>query len=203
MPENDVLKYILARLGTCGDCQTNFGVDDVSNWFVGAVEILIANGILQKTCSATTTGCKGCEEYCDMPVQILPKEKRQPARAFIVCDKRDDVGCISVDLSNLKQWQISGGLLANTLSALLNLIVVPLKSRDVNHWILGMLKGKKHSDYPVLSIENGVFLKIAGHDLPLIEILALKDGKLLLDKKELIKRVDKPIKKLRMRRILL
>lgn len=194
MTENETLEYILDRLGYSQDQQAIFGVDEVDNWFPGIIKNLIKNGILQEVQPAKVIACPGCEEHCYKEVDILPAQNKQPARAFIACDKRDDIGRIHVDLSLLKQWQISGELLVKIFSKLLGLKEKPKSSSTKNQWTLGIYKGKKHNDYIVVSIENGVLLKLAGYEMPLIEVLTLKEKKLIVYQDELIKLVDNPIK---------
>ncbi|MCK4608318.1 MAG: hypothetical protein KAT71_02445 [Gammaproteobacteria bacterium] len=194
MTGNELLKHIIDRLGYSDDAQAIFGFDESNDWFTGAIDMLMQNGLLQQTQPAKNIDCNGCEKDCLMEVNIYPPKGKLPARAFIACDKRNDVGRILVELRDLEQWQISGELLANTLNKLLTLSQSPKRNNGGREWMLGMLKGKKYNGDLTLSIENGILLKIAGHNIPLIEVLTINKGKLSLDKIELVKLVDKPAK---------
>jgi hypothetical protein len=109
-----------------------------------------------------------CEQYCFMPVHVLPAEGNQPARAFISCDKRDDIGRGPAEMRRLAQWKITGGLLAKTLARLLGFLQVPQEDGAGKGWTLGMLKGNEHKAQIALAVANGVALKVAGHDIPLV-----------------------------------
>jgi hypothetical protein len=152
MTENELLKIILERLGYSDNAQAIFAYDEINNWPDGAVDLFIKNGILQAMKPAASVECQGCEENCIMEVNKLPAENKKPARAFIACDKHNDVGRIPVDFCQLQQWQISGSLLADTLNKLLMLSQSTLNNSIGKEWKLGMLKGKKRNDYLVLSM---------------------------------------------------
>lgn len=198
MTENEILNRILERIGYSNQAQTIFLFDELNMWLgnIDRVKLFVENGILQKLSPlARNIECGGCEERCFKEVNIIVNKKNKKSLvARIICNERDDIGYANVDLRRLQQWQTNGTLLSNTITKLLKLTTPPQKNRDSDYWTLGMVKGKKHSDFPILVIENRIMLKIAGHDLPLIEILSFKNGKLLLDSNELIKRIDKPKK---------
>lgn len=50
--------------------------------------------------------CPGCDHACAMDVNFDTPETGN-SRAFIVCDRRDDMGLIGLDPSELNQWQLS------------------------------------------------------------------------------------------------
>ncbi len=54
-----------------------------------------------------------------MPVNIYPAEGNRAARAFIVCDKSQNIGRVPVDFPRLEQWQATGELIASALVQLL------------------------------------------------------------------------------------
>jgi hypothetical protein len=54
-----------------------------------------------------------------MPVHVRPAEGNRAARAFISCDKPEEVGRVPVELNRLAQWRITGGMLADTVARLL------------------------------------------------------------------------------------
>lgn len=195
MTENILLRSILDRLGNNDKDFALFTINETKAWFDNAIELFVKNGILQSIQPAKVIECPGCEEGCMMQINILPGKNKRSSRKFISCDKRNDIGRISVDFEQLKQWQISSELLAKTISKLLELTTTPKKDSKNKQWLLGMFKGKKRNDYVTLTINNGVFLNIAGHSIPLAEVLNFKKRKLTIDKNELIKLTDNPIAK--------
>jgi hypothetical protein len=79
-----------------------------------------------------------------------------------------------------------GGLLAKTLARLLGFLQAPQEDGAGKRWTLGMLKGNEHKAQIALVVANGVALKVAGHDVPLTEVLTFDRGKLAADKDELL-----------------
>ena len=127
-----------------------------------------------------------------MPVHVLIAEDYRVARAFIACDKRDDIGRVPVDMGSLKAWQITRALLAKTLAQLLGFTQAPQRDTTGKHWTLGVLKGKKHKSLVTLLAGDSFTLSLAGHTVPLIDVLSFEEDSLALNKAELIRRVDKP-----------
>jgi hypothetical protein len=95
-------------------------------------------------------------------------------------------------MRRLAQWKITGGLLTKTLARLLGFLQAPQEDGAGKRWTLGMLKGNEHKAQIALVVANGVALKVAGHDVPLTEVLTFDRGKLAADKDELLCRADKP-----------
>lgn len=91
------LHVVLERLG-CTDPAKGafFPWDEVKDWPAGALDGLVANGLLKPSQPMTTVACDGCEENCIMPVTVYPAQDDKPGRAFIICDKRDDIGRINL-----------------------------------------------------------------------------------------------------------
>ena len=119
MTLHDLLHIILERLCFSNNQQAIFCFDETREWPSDALATFVESGILQPTQDAKTIYCPGCEENCIMPVVIRTDNKNKPPWIFIVCDKRDDVGFVTIDAARLNQWQISVELLAKTLSKLL------------------------------------------------------------------------------------
>ncbi len=69
-----------------------------------AFEVLVKSGLLGRAEPAQVIECDGCERNCFMPVHVRPAEGNRPARAFISCDKPEDVGRVPVELGRLTQW---------------------------------------------------------------------------------------------------
>lgn len=193
MTESDLLEHILDRLGRADSAEEIFGADEAVDWPAGALDLLIKAGLLRRAEPAQAIECNGCEQYCFMPVQVLHAEGTRPARAFISCDKRDDIGRVPVEMRRLEQWQTTCELIANVLAQLLGLGRTASDGADGKRWNIGVLKGKKHKSLVILLADDGLNLSLSGHTLPLIEVLAIEKNVLTLDKGELIRRMDKPV----------
>jgi hypothetical protein len=165
---------------------------EAAQWPSGALEAFIKSGLLERVEPAQVIECDGCERNCFMPVHVRPADGNRPARAFISCDKRDDIGRVPVELGRLAQWRITGGMLAGAMARLLGFLQAPQEDGAAKRWTLGMLKGNEHKAQIALAIANGVALKVAGHDIPLTEVLTFNKGKLAVDKDELLRHADKP-----------
>jgi hypothetical protein len=68
---------------------------------------------------------------------VRPAEGRRPARAFISCDKPEDVGRVPVKLDRLAQWRITGAMLAGVTARLLGFTKVPQGDSAGKCWVLG------------------------------------------------------------------
>jgi len=99
------LQIILERLG-CTDSGKSafFSWDELKGWPPDALEALAACGLLQPAQPVTVIECDGCEENCTMPVTVYPALDDKPGKAFITCDKRDDIGRVPVDFRRMEQW---------------------------------------------------------------------------------------------------
>jgi hypothetical protein len=171
MTESDLLEHIFERLSRADSGEEIFGADEAAQWPGGALEVLVKSGLLGRAEPARVIECDGCERNCFMPVHVRPAEGNRPARAFISCDKPEDVGRVPVDLGRLAQWRITGGILAGAMARLLGFLQAPQEDGAGKRWTLGMLKGNEHKAQITLAVANGVALKVAGHDIPLAEVL--------------------------------
>jgi hypothetical protein len=192
MTENNLLELIFERLSHADSGAEIFGADEAAQWPEGALEILINSGLLERAEPARIIECDGCERNCFMPVHVRPAEDNRPARAFISCDKPEDVGRVPVELGRLAQWRITGGMLAGEMARLLGFANSPHEDCVGKRWTLGRLKGEKHIGEAKLALENGVTLMVAGHSVPLAEIVKLDGRGMSADKAELLRLVDQP-----------
>jgi len=68
---------------------------------------LIGKGIFEEIKPSKIVQCDGCEELCIQEVVFSTDSVSGVTRAFIVCDKREEIGRIEVSLDDLKQWQLN------------------------------------------------------------------------------------------------
>jgi hypothetical protein len=188
------LQVVLERLG-CGDPSRGvlFFWDEVKRWPSGALDSLVKGGVLRQAQPMAVVECDGCEENCVMPVVVYPAQEDKPGRAFINCDKRDDIGRIRVDFRRMQQWQSSGELVAAALVQIFDFIE-PAKAIDGKRWNLGVLKGNANNkSLIVLLVEDSLKLSLAGHTIPLAEVWTVKENALLLNIAKLVRLVNDPV----------
>lgn len=186
-----VLDELLARVGAGNGAVVFVSEHELSQWPDAAVASMKAQRLLTKTRPATSAVCPGCERECVMPVHVLASAVGAPA-AFVVCDKRSDINRVAVPVSHLEQWQVSCELIADLLSRLLGLSRVEGCTGDAGRWGVGIIKGAKHKSRLALVAGGGVNVSLAGHTVPLAEVLALDEGGFTLDLRELRRLVDNP-----------
>lgn len=185
---------MLDRLGYADPAKGAFFCwDEVKAWPSGALDVLVASGLIQSAQPMTTIGCDGCEENCDMRVEVYPTQEDKPGRAFIICDKPVDMGRVRVDFRRMEQWQTTGGLISAALVKLLGLSQPFIQGADGRQWHIGSLKGKKLRSMVTLQAGDNLTLYLAGHTAPLVDVLTIEKNKLALDKAALIRMVDNPV----------
>jgi hypothetical protein len=189
MTGNDALEELLARLAASYDGAAFFSLAELREWPKAAVSTLKKCKLLTEAAPANSATCNGCEQQCHMPVEIIIGSSR--SAAFVVCDKRDDINRVDVPLERLDRWQASGEAMAAYLAATLGItrslgVMTPSKQ-----WDIGMLRGKLAA-HLVLTNADTLTLELAGHAVPLVEVLSLKSGRLKLRRETLIDYVDHP-----------
>lgn len=192
MTPQATLVELLERVGARHGATVFVSNHELSEWLSAAVAAMKAQGLLTKARPATSTVCPGCERECVMPVHVLADKARGPA-AFIVCDKRSDINRVPVPVSCLEQWQASGDSVAAVLADLLGLHRSGASSTDVARWEVGMLKGAKHSSHLVLVADGTLTLSLAGHSLPVVDVLTLEGDAFKVDRRALTRLVDRPV----------
>ena len=177
MTEGDLLEHIFERLCRADLGQEIFGADEAAQWPESALEVLIKSGLLERAEPAQVIECDGCERNCFMPVHVRPAEANRPARAFISCDKPEDVGRVPVELGRLTQWRITGGMLAGAVARLLGFTKPPHEDSVGKRWTLGRLNGKEYKGEVKLSVEGGVALMVADQNIPLVHVLTTQQAR--------------------------
>lgn len=186
----DSLAALLDRLAASAGETAYFSELELADWPVAAVVMLKTAGLLTKGPPADLVTCSGCEEACTMAVEIASTSAGK-LRAFVVCDKRDDVARVTVPSELQEQWICSPARLADSLARLLD----TRRSADnaAGHWDLGVLKGTRGSAHVVLFIERELRLEVAGHVLVLSDVLELGGQGLKLDRLQIVRCVDSPV----------
>jgi len=183
---------VLDRLAAAAGETAQFSERELAEWPAAALARLKAEGLLVKGPPADTLTCPGCEEDCLMPVEIATTSSGT-LRAFVVCDKRDDVARVAIARDLLEQWTCSPERVADMLARLLG---IRRSSSDSTgrRWDVGLLKGtKQNGAHVVLGIENELRLTIAGHSLPVADVLELGEKGLSIERRALLRCVDNPV----------
>lgn len=190
MTPQAALIELLGRVGATQGAAVLVNDDELSLWPGVAVAAMKSQRLLAKARPASSAICPGCERDCVMPVHT-PPATGAPA-SFIVCNKRSDVNRVPVPISKLEQWQITGGLIADALARLLGLSQTATQAADGRQWHIGVLKGKAHNSPVALLAGDNLMLSLAGHAVPLVDVLGIEKSTLALDKAALIRLVDNP-----------
>lgn len=186
------LGELLARLGATGGAAIELRGDELAGWPAEAVQALQAHRVLVPSSPATSAVCDGCERACPMPVQVMAKQGRPP-RAFIMCDKDDDIGRVPVALLWLERWRANDASLAGALAMLLGSTEATRLLGDAKALRLGVVAGRATPAAVLLRWQGGgAVLEVAGHVLPLDLALTIKGAALALDNKTLVRCVDSP-----------
>lgn len=147
--------------------------------------------IVQQAQHAKSVICDGCEENCVRPTHIYPANAKSPARAFIVCDVREDVGRVNVDFERLNQWQVSEQQLAEMVRDLIGQTTQSV-TKDGALWRLGIVDGGTHKSQVSLKLDRDAWVLASGHTVSLIELLSFNNGALRIDLKKIKKMVNEP-----------
>jgi hypothetical protein len=189
MKQEEVLQELLLILGSNGGGTLSW--EQVQNWPKDAIEIFQNAGWIKPITSAKSVVCPGCEESCFMPVHVLPTVQGKPIRAFVACDKRDDMGNIPIPLDNLQQWQVTESQVAQWIARQLDLKGKPKKDKKSHNFILGDIQGQKQSSRLELVFTEPISLKISNHFLPLVEVLYFDKNEIQIDRETILRMVDK------------
>lgn len=209
MTLDDVLQDLIEHLEINGNNTITW--EQVRQWPEDAVFIFQQTGWIKTKGPAKTVVCPGCEESCFMPVHVSPAMQGQPSqtgediihnrtytpeghpvKAYVACDRRDDMGRIPIPHEMLQQWQITETQVARWLVRILELKGKPNKNKESGSIEIGHVQGKKKLGLLEWVTGSPVSLQASGHSLPLIEAVYFQGKKLQVDKNAIIKIVDRP-----------
>ncbi len=190
MTLDDALKDIIQSLGSA-DGGGIISWNDVQYWPKGALDIFLKAGLLKPTMSAQSVECPGCEDNCFMPVHALPAEHGRPARAFIACDRRDDIGRIKITQAQLQQCQITGMQAAIWIAGILGMKGKPGKKKTKGVIRLGVLRESIRQSPLEMDTTTPVSLMSSGHSLLLTDVIYSEGGQLQIDRDIILALVDR------------
>lgn len=185
---DDVLRELVEQLGAGDD--TPVAWEQVRDWPKGALERLEKSRWLKPTAAASTVECPGCEDNCYKSVHVLPANRGSPARAYVACDQREDMGRVRIPMQHLRQWLIDDAEVARWVSGALKLKSKPQRQSTGRAYVLGTLQGQEQRGLLELEIAEGVNLKASGRSLPLLEAVICDRGELHVDRDAVLALVD-------------
>lgn len=191
MNPDDVLPTLLDRVAAAGGGAAYFSAQELAVWPASMLARMKEMGLLAPSTPAASVVCPGCEEECAMPVEMATTVAGV-RRFFVVCDRREDTARVPVPLVQLEQWQCSPRLLADGVAKLVGLRR-SLSDDDPRRLDLGVLKGTQASAHVVLHVDSALTLHIAGHVLPLGDVLAWADSGMTAERRALVRCVDNPV----------
>jgi hypothetical protein len=139
MPLHVVLE-LLERLAAASAGVLKIPADEASFWPVDLPATLERSGLLELASPLETVTCPGCDEACLMPVEIRVHGNSRPGSAFVVCDRRDDIGLVPLRPDQIRCWQLSGAVAARVLAATLQLLEPRQPAPPLPCWTLGVLE---------------------------------------------------------------
>ena len=104
MQPDALLASLKARFSGNRAGRITISADEVAEWPNGLFERLQRDGLLTRTEPGQSLECWGCERACFMAVNVVAADGERPARAFISCDKPENMGRVPVAFSRLHQW---------------------------------------------------------------------------------------------------
>ncbi len=192
----EALDELLARLGAAPGAVLSFSADELMHWPADAVAALKAHAVLRPGKPADTAVCPGCERACVMPVQQRQRAgvAAGASAAFVVCDRRDDIGRVPLAPALLERWRVDAQALGDALAGLLGAGACHPVPGVACAFRVGAVAGAADKAPVQLCFdEQGLArLEVAGHALDLASVLAIRAGELVLDARRLARCADAP-----------
>lgn len=155
--------------------------EELTQWPMAAVSALKTQGLLAKTKPASSAICPGCERDCVMPVHVFPAKDSLPARAFISCDKRNDISRVPVSFEKLNQWQCTIDFLCRFIATSLGLRRSNKQPASNDLWNIGIVTDDKRSQMLCLQTNGELILVVGNNEIPLTELIKYHDDSYSLE----------------------
>lgn len=190
MTLDDVLQDLIQQLSFDGDKTISW--EEAREWPDNTIDIFKNAGWIKPKSPAKSVVCPGCEENCFMPVHVPPAMQGKPVKAYVACDRRDDMGRIPIPPEMLQQWQVTENQMAQWMARELGLKGKPKKDKITQTVQIGDIQGKKQSGRLELVSKESISLQASSHSLPLVEAVYFQGEELQVDKNAIIKIIDRP-----------
>ena len=180
MTPQEAFAELLARVGASRGEPVFISAAELRDWPASAVRAMKTQKLLVKTCQAASVICPGCEQACVMPVHV-PLGNGAVSRAFVICDKRDDINRVAVSPDQLTRWRGDAPAIGNFVAMGLELRRNAQVREESGVLIIGMASGAKR--HQMLCLRSGGDLElVAGeHAVPLAELVDYRDGAYAID----------------------
>jgi hypothetical protein len=104
LTDDEALAELLGRIGSASDGSIFIAEEELRRWPAKALAALKTVGLLVEATPASSVVCPGCERQCIMPVHV-PPGTGATVNAFVVCDKRNDINRVAVEIDSLVRWR--------------------------------------------------------------------------------------------------
>jgi hypothetical protein len=175
-----VLKMLLAALGSNGRDPVLISRSQTIAWPPPVLNALVETRLLRPAGSAQVMVCPGCDDACPMNVYFETHPVTGYSRAFIVCDRRDDIGLVALDPLELRQWQISRRQLADFLVRELSLNVTVV-SADAPAIALGSTSSKHGRRQVWLQFEAAPQLRLDNCNILVDQLISWNGSAIAVD----------------------
>jgi hypothetical protein len=177
---NAILQSLSQALKHGGD-KVIYRFDDVQQWQVGVLPLLLDYKLIKAISEAPSIECTGCENNCFM--DVTSRQVNEQYRSYIVCDdseKQALIGRITVKPEQLKQWQVSIKNLAHVLAQLLGFDDFKFAAKQA-YIPLGMLNSDNNGRKWASLYRQPFVLDLNQVQIPLTELLFFDNNKLRID----------------------
>ena len=189
MTPQDAIVELLARVGAGGGEPAFLSASELRDWPAAAVCAMKTHKLLVKARPAASVVCPGCEQACVMPVHV-PPANGATSRAFVICDKRDDINRVAVTPDQLTRWRSDAPAIGNFVAMGLELRRNAQVREESGVLIIGMASGAKRHQMLYLRSGGDLELVAGEHAVPLAELVDYHDGAYAVDGKAIRRLVD-------------
>jgi hypothetical protein len=180
MTAHQIVRELILRLGRSCTSRVIVSALATEGWPRGLLAQLTKAKFLRKAEPAHSVICPGCHHACPMKVFSDTHPETGNTRHLIVCDRRDDIGYVPLNSTDLEQWQLSVEQLADLLKAELQLTPTAMQM-DVGTKPLGRIRGEHGPRLVAINTDDGLHVAIGNKTLPLIELIFWQGGSLVID----------------------
>ena len=119
-PVNAMLDLVLRRF----DVQdgATFSADEVAQWPQGALDRIMATGLVREVAPADGLVCDQCEEACYITPLVQEDPRTGKPIGVFFCNTNEEVGRFTVDLERLRQWEACPDGLAQAVARALSTV---------------------------------------------------------------------------------
>ena len=197
MRPETVLIELLDRVGASPNRVVQIDSGELAGWPADSVAALKSQRLICKTHPASSTVCPGCEQQCVMPVHTVSSLsdpfgwQTGQSNSFIVCDKRDDINRVPVEMDRLTRWQCSMDSVGDFVAECLGLRLKRKRTHRSGLLQIGMASGEKRRQMLCLRTDEEELELVAGSGaVALVDALRFRNGRFGLERNLVRQLVD-------------